>query len=182
MLTQLKRLVYFPRFWIRLIIFTLLTGFFLGLAGLFINFNQQYTTEQHNNYKSIDVSVTDYLVIDVECGCYCYYRNNRSPSCPCNPSPYTGVIVLSYTVSNNTYFDEKRVICGSTYAYVINKLEVKFPMNEKLHMYYNIKDPDGGVVFYVDYTGSYWAGALLFFICALVTISILVGTFCMSVE
>ena len=178
MCNQIKRLICLSRFWIRFTIFLLLTVLFLGLGGLFIRLSQQYTLDQHNTYKSVYVSVDNYLVINVECGCYCYYQNPKYPDCPCKSYPYTGVIDVSYVVNNDTYFDEKRVLCGNTYNDAIDKLKTRYPKDEKVHMYYNDRDPGAGVLFYVDYVGSYWAGTLLCFICGLVTFTILLGSFC----
>ena len=160
-------------FWIWFIVFALMTGVFLGLGLMLIHFDNVDIAYQQQVYKPINVTVDGYTAINVGCGCPpCSYPGEGNPGCFCAPDPYTGVILLKYVAKNSTYYDEKRVVCGTSYSNAITNAQKYYPKNNKLIMYYNTENPDAGVVFNVDYGGYYWVGIVIFFICA-------GGSFCM---
>jgi uncharacterized membrane protein len=146
------------------LIITVLFFLFSGLSVLFIHLSHNYTEYQHKIYESVEVKINEYMAYKELCGCICYVRIGK---CMCYP--YTGAIIVSFNVSNDTYFDKKNVLCGLDYNDVIKTTKSRYPENEKLYMYYNTEDPTGGVYFNIDFIGPYWLVVGLFFICSLAT-------------
>ena len=133
---------------IKLLIYLALTLLCLGLGIFFVKLDLNHVSYQHEIYSSVNTTVIDHIVMESQCS-----KGYR----------YTGSIIVSYSVNHNYYFDEKKVLCGSSFNNTKTQLESKYPIGEILHMYYNNKEPDGGVYFYIDYNNYYWAGAAIFF-------------------
>ena len=170
-----NKLFRYRYFWVCLILCLCLSGIFAGLTVLFVKLDDNYKYTQHKIYKSINAKVIGYRALNIGCACGCTGVHSRV--CRCSFS-YTGTILLSYIVKNNTYYDQKKVECGGTADDAIINAKSAYPLNENLKMYYNSQDPENGVVFTIDEIGNYWIGIMLFGMVAGVCFFISVIFFC----
>lgn len=172
-----SELIRTKKFWVILIVFLSLFAVFITIGSIFVRMNQDYVNHQKAVYTQINVTVDEYSALTIPCKCETYYGSNNPnkdqilfrtlptprTTCSWNSKPYTGVIIVKYSVENDTYYDEKRVVCGDTYNQAISNAIQNYPKSKPILMYYATNDPDGGVVFKPNFNGPYWMEILICF-------------------
>ncbi len=158
-------------FWIVLILFLSLGSIFISIGSISIKKDLNYIQNKQNKYKQINATINEYDAIDVPCKCSNYKRGiYKLSKCPWYIQKYTGVILVQYKISNDTFFDEERVICGENYKQAITNAKLLYPIDQSILMYYDIADPDGGVVFNITFSNTYKTIIITSFIMAFLCI------------